>query len=40
MKDIADSYCGYLATPGYISYGSEQDIEDIMNILRYNDYMS
>lgn len=40
MKDITDSYCGYLATPGYISYGSEQDIEDIMNILRYNDYMS
>lgn len=40
MKDIADSYAGYLATPGYISYGSEQDIEDIMNILRYNDYMS
>lgn len=40
MKDIADSYAGYLATPGYISYGSEQDIEDIMNILRYNDYQS
>ena len=40
MKDICDSYAGYLATPGYISYGSEQDIEDIMNILRYNDYQS
>jgi len=39
-KNIVDSYCGYLATPGYISYQSEQDIEDIMNILRYNDYQS
>lgn len=40
VKDITDSYCGYLATPGYISYGSKQDIEDIMNILRYNDYQA
>ena len=40
VKDITDSYCGYLATPGYISYGSEQDIEDVMNILRYNDYQA
>ena len=39
-KNIADSYCGYLATPGYISYSSNQDIEDIMNILRYNDYQA
>lgn len=39
-KNIVDSYCGYLATPGFISYQSEQDIEDIMNILRYNDYQS
>lgn len=39
-KNIADSYCGYLATPGYISYSSEQDIEEIMNILRYNDYQA
>lgn len=37
-KNIVDSYCGYLAAPGYISYSSEDDIEDIMNILRYNDY--
>lgn len=37
-KNIVDSYDGYLATPGYISYRSEQDIDDIMNILRYNDY--
>ena len=39
-KNIVDSYCGYLATPGYINYRSEQDIEDIMNVLRYNDYQS
>ena len=39
-KNIADSYCGYLASPGFISYRSEQDIEEIMNILRYNDYQA
>lgn len=39
-KNIVDSYCGYLATPSYISYRSEQDIEDIMDILRYNDYQA
>ena len=39
-KNIADSYAGYLATPGYISYTSENDIEEIMNILRYNDYQA
>lgn len=39
-KNIVDSYCGYLATPGYISYQSEEDIEDIMNILRYNDFQA
>lgn len=39
-KNIVDSYCGYLATPNYISYHSGNDIEDIMNILRYNDYQA
>lgn len=39
-KNIADSYCGYLASPGYISYRSEQDIVDIMDILKYNDYQA
>ena len=39
-QNIANSYCGYLATPGYISYSSDNDIEDIMNILRYNDYQA
>jgi SPP1 family phage portal protein len=39
-KNIADSYCGYLASPSYISYRSEEDIEDVMDILRYNDFQS
>ena len=40
MKNIVDSYAGYLATPGYISYRSEDDIEEVMNILKYNDYQA
>lgn len=39
-KNIVDSYCGYLATPGHISYRSDKDIEAIMEVLRYNDYQS
>ena len=39
-KNIVDSYCGYLATPSHISYSSSEDIEEVMNILRYNDYQS
>lgn len=39
-KNIADSYCGYLATPSFISYRSNDDIEEIMEILRYNDYQA
>lgn len=39
-KNIVDSYCGYLATPGYISYQSNQDIEQIMDVLNYNDYQA
>ena len=39
-KNIVDSYCGYIATPGHISYKSQDDIEDIMNILKYNDYQA
>lgn len=38
VKNICDSYAGYIATPGFISYKSNEDIEDIMDILRYNDY--
>jgi SPP1 family phage portal protein len=39
-RNIADSYTGYLATPGYISYRSETDIEELMEILRFNDYQA
>lgn len=37
---IAQAYAGYIASPGCISYRSNSDIEDIMNILRYNDYQA
>lgn len=39
-KNIVDSYCGYIATPSHISYHSNEDIEEVMDILRYNDYQS
>ena len=39
-KNITDNYSGYLATPSFISYSSDQDIEEIMDILRYNDYQA
>ena len=39
-KNIVDSYCGYIATPGHISYRSNEDIEEVMDILRYNDYQA
>lgn len=39
-KNIADIYCGYLATPGHISYSSDNDIEEVMNVLKYNDYQA
>lgn len=39
-KNIVDSYCGYIATPGHISYRSQEDIEDVMSILKYNDYQA
>lgn len=38
--NIATAYCGYLGSPGFISYSSDNDIEDIMDILRYNDYQA
>ena len=37
-KNSVDSYCGYMATPNCIAYNSPQDIEDIMEVLKYNDY--
>ena len=39
-KNITDSYCGYMATPSFISYRSDENIEDVMDILRYNDYQA
>lgn len=39
-KNIVDSYCGYVASPGFISYQSDEDIEAIMDVLRYNDYQT
>lgn len=36
--DIVSSYNGYIASPGYISYTSDNDIDGIMDCLRYNDY--
>ena len=32
-KNISDSYCGYLATPSFISYSSQNDIENIMEVF-------
>ena len=39
-KNIVDSYCGYIATPGHISYRSNDDIKEVMSILKYNDYQA
>lgn len=39
-KNIADSYAGYLATPGFISYRSEDAIDAVMDVLKYNDYQT
>lgn len=39
-KNLTDSFCGYISSPGCISYSSNDDIEDIMNVLRYNDYQT
>lgn len=39
-KDITDSYAGYIATPSFITYTSNDDIEIVMDILRYNDYQT
>lgn len=39
-RNICDCFNGYISTPGCISYTSKEDIDDIMNILRYNDYQA
>ena len=38
--NIANSYAGYIATPTHISYRSNEDIEEVMQVLRYNDYQT
>lgn len=38
--NIVNSYAGYIATPGHISYKSSEDISEIMEILKYNDYQA
>ena len=40
VKDIVDSYCGYIATPSFITYRSNNDISEIIDILKYNDYQT
>ena len=37
---IANSYNGYIASPNHITYKSDSNIEDVMQVLRYNDYQS
>lgn len=39
-REVCDSYAGYMATPGFISYASKEDIEPIMEVLKYNDYQT
>lgn len=39
-KNIVDAYAGYIATPSHISYRSDNDIDEVMNVLRYNDYQT
>lgn len=39
-KNLVDSYCGYLATPSHISYRSDNDITEVMEVLKYNDYQA
>lgn len=38
-KNIVDNYCGYIASPGYITYSAtDADITDIIDVLKYNDF--
>lgn len=36
-KNIVNSYLGYMAAPNCITYQSDNDIEQLLNILKYND---
>lgn len=39
-KNIADTYAGYMASAGYITYHSTEDISEIMDVLKKNDYQT
>lgn len=39
-KNIADTYRGYAASAGYITYHSAEDITAIMDVLKKNDYQT
>ena len=39
-KNIADTYRGYIASAGYITYRSNDDISELMDILQRNDYQT
>lgn len=39
-RNIANSYAGYLAAPNHIDYSCDYDIEEIMEVLRFNDYQT
>lgn len=39
-RNIASSYAGYIASPGCISYRCGEDMEDIMDVLRWNDHQT
>lgn len=37
-KNITNSYLGYMAAPGTITYQSDEDITQLMEVLDYNDH--
>ena len=37
-KNIVNSYLGYMAAPGTITYQSDEDITQLMEVLDYNDH--
>ena len=39
-KNIADTYRGYIASAGYITYRSSGDISELLDILQKNDYQT
>lgn len=37
---IANSYAGYIAAPDHITYSSDDDITEVVEVLNYNDYQA